>query len=97
MVARELETGTSWARGFENPVVETSSNNHRSIIHWPDIAADHPQPACDGGRWGGREDVEYVAKELTGGLAAFRVPCDNEKCRKKLEALADELGVEFDK
>lgn len=85
-----------WRWEFNNPVVETCSNNYESIVHWPDLDSDEPEPACNGGRYGGRDDVDYTAKELLGGLAAFRRPCPHPNCMQPLVRKARELEVEFD-
>lgn len=82
---------------FDHPVLETKKNNHESVLHWPDLASDpdDPTPACGGPGFGNADAVDYVIKELTGGLAAFRRPCPKDECRHRLQEMADELEVEF--
>lgn len=88
-----------WRWEYDLPVVETAKNNHRSTLHWPDETADEPRPACEDGGYGvssASSDVEWTAKELTGGLAAFRRPCTDGRCLQRLARAARQLEVEFD-
>lgn len=83
----------AWRWEYENPVIETVKNNHRSTVHAVDPDADEPTPACGGC---GNHDTDWTAKELVGGLAAFRRPCTHPHCMQPLARKARQLGVRFD-
>lgn len=88
-----LEPQPAWVQEYENPVIETAAGTRHKNIHAPDRTAAEPRPACVGR---GLPETDWIAKELNGGLAAFRQPCSSDECLQELARTARELQARFD-